>query len=535
MKKTLKIFLMSFTLSSFAIWVANELFLSVSPTKTQQIEIPEKNIALFFQKSPDVLPALKTKRVAGTKLATIIPPKAKAIELDDYQDLFKFNHRTKAAAIKISSVEDVADIPLEYGAQPSSFFSRKSEQKQPENKVAERQEAPKEIKQVALTDKHLSGLAKKSAQNVEKNTQIATPEKVKNDSEQREELKLAEKGSVSLQTPENDVDFIPLENNLPAVKNKAIEVVDKAPQTQLAMAGNTISVDTLAIEKNDEKEQPKTREWNAMSDLVTDNNTPWVVAEGNKYAKNMQAVEEFSSVGKEKEIAELLAPKKAEQEGQEVQTAEMVKNILIPIPEDIMNDKNLTPQLVSPKKSSIERESEEDIDVSEGKGSKLLKSITSIFSSSDDKDTNEEDDEDGLVQKSKGKKKKGLFAAFSKDKAATKILPAEMKLSFQPGRAEISGQTLRWIQAFANKAVEEADVILEIRIDKNSSYALQQRRLDLLNTVLSTKGISEDKVNTVFTSREPNSFIIRTLRLNDTKTNKPVRVNQRKKANYQTW
>ena len=135
----------------------------------------------------------------------------------------------------------------------------------------------------------------------------------------------------------------------------------------------------------------------------------------------------------------------------------------------------------------------------------------------------------------KNVKKKGLFAAFSKDKNSSKILPAEMRLSFQPGRAEISGQTLRWIQAFANKAAEDDNIILEIRIDKNSSYALQQRRLDLLHTILNNKGIGEGKVNTVFTSREPNSFIIRTLRLNNNTSKKTVTKNQQKKSNYQTW
>ena len=94
---------------------------------------------------------------------------------------------------------------------------------------------------------------------------------------------------------------------------------------------------------------------------------------------------------------------------------------------------------------------------------------------------------------------------------------------------------MRWIQAFANKAAEDPDVILEIRIDKNSSYALQQRRLDLLHTILNSKGIDGGKVNTVFTSREPNSFIIRTLRLSDNSHSRPVKINQRKSANYQTW
>ena len=110
-----------------------------------------------------------------------------------------------------------------------------------------------------------------------------------------------------------------------------------------------------------------------------------------------------------------------------------------------------------------------------------------------------------------------------------------MKLSFQPGRAEISGQTLRWVQAFANKISEDPGTVLEIRIDKNSSYALQQRRLDLLHTILDRQGIDNSKVNTVFTSREPNSFIIRTLRIGDGKKDKLKENNVQNKTNYQTW
>ena len=47
MKKTLKIFLTSFALSSFAIWTADELFLSVSSNQNQPIEIPQKNDFIY--------------------------------------------------------------------------------------------------------------------------------------------------------------------------------------------------------------------------------------------------------------------------------------------------------------------------------------------------------------------------------------------------------------------------------------------------------------------------------------------------------
>ena len=81
--------------------------------------------------------------------------------------------------------------------------------------------------------------------------------------------------------------------------------------------------------------------------------SPWVVAKGARNPKNNHVLEEdFYKGMNESEIADILnRPEAMADEDNQVQTAEMVKNILIPIPEDILNDKNLTPQLVSPKRA----------------------------------------------------------------------------------------------------------------------------------------------------------------------------------------
>lgn len=521
MKKTLKIFLISFTLSSFAIWVANELFFSVAPSKSDTVALPKKNIALFFQENEGLFPAVKTTSVKESRLAAIIPAAKEDAVDSSHVSLFGINKNT-THAISIASVEDAADIPLEYGAP----------QKQHKNKALKlAKQAAKEQKTVSQeaaaqkqpeSPKGISVAAKTEAP-------VSKTENAKKES-QPEVMKLALKAGVQQSFAETD--FIPFENGDNTQNTGNVEIVNAAPQSQIAMAGDKISVDTLAIEQNDINEAPKKREWQPMTAV---DDSPWVVAQANKYAKNNKAVEDFAAKEGETEIENLLSPKKMEEEGQEVKTAEMVKNILIPIPEDILNDKNLTPQLVSSKKSASDvtfDQDEEDVEAESENGSNLFKSITSIFSSSSN---SEEEDSAEETKEPKKKKKKGLFAAFSNDKTVTKILPAEMKLAFQPGRAEISGQTLRWIQAFANKAVEDPNVVLEIRIDKNSSYALQQRRLDLLHTILSSRGMDSEKVNTVFTSREPNSFIIRTLRLSDNTRSKPVKNYQRKNANYQTW
>ena len=103
-------------------------------------------------------------------------------------------------------------------------------------------------------------------------------------------------------------------------------------------------------------------------------------------------------------------------------------------------------------------------------------------------------------------------------KEAPSIMPAELRLSFQPNRAEISGKTLKWIYAFADNARDNDNVYVEVRIDGTSSYALQQKRLNLLSSIFSARGVDYRKINIIFTSREPNSFIIRNIHFNNKET-----------------
>ena len=106
-------------------------------------------------------------------------------------------------------------------------------------------------------------------------------------------------------------------------------------------------------------------------------------------------------------------------------------------------------------------------------------------------------------------------------------------MSFQPNRAEISGQTLRWVQAFAKKAAEESDVGLEIRMDGSSAFALQQKRLNLLYNILTANGVAYQKINTIFADREQNSFVVRTVKI--TNGNKNKKEIDGWKKYYQQW
>lgn len=65
---------------------------------------------------------------------------------------------------------------------------------------------------------------------------------------------------------------------------------------------------------------------------------------------------------------------------------------------------------------------------------------------------------------------------------------------------------------------------------------LQQKRLNLLHNILTNKGVEYSKINTVFTNREPNSFIIRTITRNNinTETTKG-RMNKPRESYYLQW
>lgn len=328
-----------------------------------------------------------------------------------------------------------------------------------------------------------------------------------------------------------EIDSIPLvEDN--SSRHKSISVTQTAGASQVAMLEPNELVSSIGeLEEEEEKNLAeadlKQDEWIQMSDTAAD--SPWVVAKGNKFAKNQAAVEQFagSEPEEEKELKEALNPGSQTEKGKETKVAyQMIQNLLIPIPEDIANDSNLTPQLSITPDDKNQKAPQEAKPVEKNelkakelnkqeKESGLFKSITSWFSG--DKKKTETPNGKEPAQKSAKSKISSFFGIGSSNDAmpATQIMPAELRLSFQPNRAEISGQTLRWIHAFADNARDNDNLYIEIRIDGTSSFALQQKRLNLLSTIFANRGVDYRKINIVFTSREPNSFIIRNIRFNN--------------------
>lgn len=248
-------------------------------------------------------------------------------------------------------------------------------------------------------------------------------------------------------------------------------------------------------------------------------------------------VDEVAALDKEKNS-------EAKAEGETKVAYKMMKNILIPIPDEIANDENLTPQLSysaknkkidatlknkqqqeEQKAKKLEQQAKEQEKIDDAESKTLTDSITDWFAQgkqqekvnviaeeeanikADDDDSDYEDDEE--EEESAFSKLLGL----NKKKKGTKnIVPSELKLFFQPNRAEISGQTLEWLRAFSQNAVKDDEVTVEIRIDGSGSYELQQKRLNLLYTIFANNGVNYDKINIIFTARDPNSFIIRNVK-----------------------
>ncbi len=419
--------------------------------------------------------------------------------------------------------------------------------------------AEKPAQAIALKNDIISEPAEEKAaaeaENPEQNSEIA-------DAENEEPLKIADASEAKAFT-------IPLQHNFETPKQN-VKVSSEADNSQVALASNNVRMQNLGTQN---KIASASVETSVPAEKVQETPyvDPWVVATaGNEHiAKN-----KLDAINNSKEVknaaADLKAPEPAKSDNEKKVAYKMMKNILIPIPEDIANDENLTPQLsyseenkkLSKKlmqsgelsgdtsahddeeteKDSAPAAKPQDIGTtplpqqpaadsqtkSSSSSASLTDSIAAWFSSSaKDKSTNTESEK----QSSSG----SGDSAFSKllglgKKDNSGIAPSELKLAFQPNRAEISGQTLEWLKAFSDNAVKNDDVFIEIRIDGSGSYELQQKRLNLLYSILINNGVDYNKINIIFTDREPNSFIIRNVRYASEED-----ANKARKKAYNPW
>ena len=362
-------------------------------------------------------------------------------------------------------------------------------------------------------------------------------------------------------------------DNIPLVQNRNNSGVNKvqlgnpADLQHVAFANKSVPIQSMSVEKpaKETPEAAKPNEWKQMND------SPWVVAKSTG-SKNLLANKTT------KEVAGLI-PLEKDKKGVMI-ASETPKNLIIPIPEDILNKEDITPQLAYPvtsedKKKEIDinakiKEAEEKKKTLETKNKEKTTDVLTpieeeLFVTLDTPPPPPVEETNALPSDANNSKKDGFMGALSsifnktaksvsqatdkviekakeqknrfnrkklKNKPVT-IMPAEIRLAFQPNRAEISGQTLRWIQAFATKTAQTSGMMLEIRIDGTSSTKLQQNRLNLLYNILTNKGVDYSMINTVFTSRDPNSFILRTIASKTDNNNKGV--NNQKADRYIQW
>ncbi len=608
-KSNIKNFVCSFVLSLLAVTAINKAAFRDLPTvekdKTNDADIKAQNISLFSKTEDpiDILPALITSEVdtsAIDALTASVPESDAVVAAEPLEEasaadtLVQVPTTPENTSFKVSALKP--EINTDISAASEIVLEK-------ENVITVAETSPEsyESKGIVYADVSDTVVDEKVAADELEKTVVYTPEDDK-----------AVSLNLVLKTSEEDITVakqdipaptileetpIPLEESEGYLHEK-IDTMHAADASQIAMLEPEQLMSSLEETQTFEEKtlaeiDLKQNEWTQMSETVQED-SPWVVAKGNRFAKNRAVVEQFSEIeedapaDEETEVEDDAAPAEENRsedvsiveseetlnetatmvaqpqvqeikdtltltpiadEDAETQVAyQMVPNLLIPIPEDIANDADLTPQLsIVPGEKPVSQPAPKTQDKNnknkstelneEEKQSGLFKNITSWFSGKDKKE--EKKSEKKQKNPTRQTLKKSGFSFFNDTEDDTssetndKIMPAELRLSFQPNRAEISGQTLRWIHAFADNARDNNDIYIEIRIDGTSSFALQQKRLNLLSTIFAGRGVDFRKINVVFTSREPNSFIIRNIRFNN---QEEIVVNENSNnAYYRPW
>jgi len=633
-KSNIKNFVCSFVLSLLAVTAINKAAFRDPPATAKDnvndADVKAQNISLFSKTDDriDVLPTLVASEVDTSAIDALtasapessavvtaeplaeIPAASEIITADipapqESQADLALNSPVAEAAARVPSLPgpkafEVSSLKPEINTDISAASEIVLEK---ENVITVAEAAPEsyESKGIVYADISDTVADEKAAADELDKTVIYTPEDDKAISlnlvlkTPEENISVADQAQdISAPMPAEESE-IPLEESEGYLHEK-IDTMHAADASQIAMLEpaqlmSLLEEAPVSEEKTLAELDLKQNEWTQMSETVQED-SPWVVAKGNRFAKNRTVVEQFSNPEEEaadetteatddavsteenqsedvsatrseetlnetdtimaqtqaQEIKDTLTLKPIADEDAETQVAyQMVPNLLIPIPEDIANDADLTPQLSivpgekpasQPASKTQDKNNKNKSDElnEEEKQSGLFKNITSWFSG---KDKKEEKSEKKPKKPARQTLKKSGFSFFNDTEDDTssetndKIMPAELRLSFQPNRAEISGQTLRWIHAFADNARDNDDIYIEIRIDGTSSFALQQKRLNLLSTIFAGRGVDFRKINVVFTSREPNSFIIRNIRFNN---QEEIVVNENSNnAYYRPW
>ena len=545
-KTGLKTFAYSFVFSLSAIIAVNKAVSHDIPSD-DDIKIPHNNISLFLKENTAPLQGTnnQVKKIALIKQKQDIESSSQTLEIasrplpeiviqqePENKDLAK-----KDIAPKAPEHEQIEFVPIaKKPAEPAIALEKRNKIKPTEPQKIQiaaaevEREVPKAKETLLIPLQKINSAARsekiainsKAAEsqvamlNLEKpiKSVVAETENKKNESSEGASNKAEISGWQSMAEKKGE----PIAERAPndVYKVTQVDIID-TPQNENA---NTES------KLNDGNSSEANSEQNAADD------NKWIAAKGTKFPVNQNVLEQdyYKQAQDTEKVSAVLSGEPLPKDKGTKVAGEIVQNILIPIPDDIINNKDLKPKLasdpinqpleeeVSRREAALEEdegsdipffvEGEEDKNSSEVKeAGGILNSISSLFSTTEKTQIADSGDKNikSSEKKSENKIKKN------------KILPTEIRLSFQPNRAEISGNTLNWIQAFALKTKESDYNVLEVRIDGTSSFELQQKRLNLLYNILTNLGLEYRKVDPVFTSREPNSFILRVVNRGDNK------------------
>lgn len=93
-------------------------------------------------------------------------------------------------------------------------------------------------------------------------------------------------------------------------------------------------------------------------------------------------------------------------------------------------------------------------------------------------------------------------------KPEKQVIPAELRLTFKPGSAEISAQSVRWIKSFGQQAKKDIQRAVEVRMS-NQDYSLQEKRFALIRSTLVGAGMVDEQIIPVMTDRTPHTVVLR--------------------------
>ena len=384
-KTAFKTFVYSFAFSLFVILTTNRLYLHTPEKNINNIKIPEKNITLFLKNnmvSPIHVVANPTKKIILSHVDDIqkkssdkehkISPNTFDVTKENI--LLSQNEHQKDILSQIIPLEKI-NITDNSSIIDTKEIKEETPQKEVQIPIIASQDNDLSEKKVIYTPKLAFSLPDFSEEKkldtsntpsleTSENMHSKTDDSVKNISKpEAKKIVMAEK-DISNDAPHN---LIPLEASKNQLWAKAeIKNTEEIQANQVALNVKDTPISSMKTQKESSKlsEKKSKKDWNHMTDgdIVREYDDPWVVAKGRNFPNNQLLQDEKKYKISEEEIQKIFeTPKTLTPEStEEVELAsKTVKNLLIPIPEDILNDENLTPQLISsPQNEAIKEEFE---------------------------------------------------------------------------------------------------------------------------------------------------------------------------------